>query len=277
MATELRPDVVRVLAPLLEHPATTAVMTDFDGTLAPIVTDPAEARPLDGAVDVLARLAQRFAVVAVVSGRSASFLLDRVGSVDEAGARPAGTSSIHLVGLYGLEWAGGDRQITVQGDAERWRPVLADAAARLRSVAPPGVEVEDKGLAVTVHWRRALGAADWVLTAVEAEAARGGLRSHPGRMSVELRPPTDADKGSAVRALAAGCSAACYLGDDLGDLPAFAALAELASTDGLFTTAIAATDDESAPEVAEAADVVVPGPLGALAVLRWLADSGAGG
>jgi trehalose 6-phosphate phosphatase len=134
------------------------------------------------------------------------------------------------------------------------------------------VEVEDKGLAVTVHWRRAPQAGDRATATARAEAARGGLRSHPGRLSVELRPPTDTDKGSAVRALVSGCSAACYLGDDLGDLPAFAALAELASGEGLVTVSIAAVDDESAPEVAEAADVVVRGPLGALAVLEWLAD-----
>jgi trehalose 6-phosphate phosphatase len=262
-----------VLQPLLEHPPTTAVITDFDGTLAPIVTDPARARPLAGAVEVMARLAQRFGVVAVVSGRPASFLLDRVASVDDGTAGPAGVSSIRLVGLYGLEWAGDGREITVDGNAERWRPLVADAAGRLRSAAPPGVEVEDKGLAVTIHWRRTPGAAEWVIIAVEAEARRTGLRSHGGRMSVELRPPTDADKGSAVRALTAGCSAACYLGDDLGDLPAFAALAELAASDGLATAAIAAVDDESAPEVAEAADAVVPGPPGALAVLGWLADA----
>ncbi|MGH9078857.1 MAG: trehalose-phosphatase [Acidimicrobiales bacterium] len=271
MATTLQPDVTRVLAPLAEHPATTAVITDFDGTLAPIVLDPAGARPLEGAVDAMARLAQRFGVVAVVSGRPAPFLLDRIASGGDATVRPAGPSSIRVVGLYGLEWAGDDGEIIVDPAVERWRPVVGAAADRLRAAAPSDVEVEPKGLAVTVHWRRAPGAADWVIAAVEAEAASTGLRSHPARMSVELRPPIAADKGSAVRALTAGCSAACYLGDDVGDLPAFAALAELASTDGLFTASIAAVDDESPPEVAEAADVVVPGPLGALAVLEWLA------
>ncbi len=70
----------------------------------------------------------------------------------------------------------------------------------------------------------------------------------------------------------AGCSAACYLGDDLGDLPAFAALEHLASVEGLTTVSVAVVDSESAPEVAEAADVVLGGPLEALNTLRWLAQ-----
>ena len=76
--------------------------------------------------------------------------------------------------------------------------------------------------------------------------------------------------------LVEGCSAACYLGDDLGDLPAFAALARLASEHGLATVSVAVVDQESAPEVAEAADAVVSGPGQALILLRWLADTASG-
>ena len=66
--------------------------------------------------------------------------------------------------------------------------------------------------------------------------------------------------------------AACFVGDDLGDLPAFAALHSLTAETGLAAVAVAVTDTESAPEVAAAADVAVPGPPGALAILGWLAD-----
>ena len=79
-------------------------------------------------------------------------------------------------------------------------------------------------------------------------------------MSVELRPPLEVDKGSVVRGLAASCSAACYFGDDLGDLPAFEALADMGRDEGMSTLSIAAVDDESDPSVAAAADVVVAGP-----------------
>jgi trehalose 6-phosphate phosphatase len=86
----------------------------------------------------------------------------------------------------------------------------------------------------------------------------------------------DIDKGTVVERLAAGCSAACFLGDDLGDLPAYAALARLAEVGGLSTVAVAVRDTEAAPEVAAAADLVVDGPDGAVAVLAWL-DGATGG
>jgi trehalose 6-phosphate phosphatase len=82
------------------------------------------------------------------------------------------------------------------------------------------------------------------------------------------------DKGSVVRSLLRGCTAACYFGDDLGDLPAFAALAEATAEDGTATVAVAVADDESPPEVLEAADVVLRGPGQALAALEWLARAG---
>ena len=268
-ANGLPADLRTALAPLLARPASTAVLTDFDGTLSPIVTDPAEARPLDGSAEVMARLARHFGVVAVISGRPVSYLEEHL-------ALPVPSDPVHrvrLVGLYGLEQSWGDGRIIVERQAAGWSEVVADAVAHLRRGAPEGVLVEPKGLAVTVHWRQARQDEGWVNTAVAAEAERSGLRAHPGRMSVELRPPLEVDKGSVVRGLAASCSAACYFGDDLGDLPAFEALAAMGRDEDVSTLSIAAVDDESDPSVAAAADVVVAGPPGALAVLAWLAAS----
>lgn len=264
-------EVRAALSPMLEHPDTTAIVTDFDGTLSPIVEEPGLARPLDGAAEVVAALTRRFGVVAVVSGRPVSFLEERllIGP-EELGRKAAGT---RFVGLYGLEWSQGDGTVAVEPGAERWRAVVDGVVARMRSSAPPGVLVEPKGLAVTIHWRRAPDAAAWAAAALAGEVERTGLRSHPGRMSTELRPPMDVDKGSVVFRLIRGCTAACYLGDDLGDLPAFAALATKAAEDGLVTASVAVVDNESAAAVAEAADVAVSGPMEALSVLRWLAHT----
>jgi trehalose 6-phosphate phosphatase len=271
------PRIRRALAPLLVDPAHTAIVSDFDGTLSPIVDDPAEARAVPGTAAVLARLADRFGVVAVVSGRPVSFLLEQLGAT----ARSTATGSpgphrsdagVQFVGLYGLERSGPDGTIKPERAAERWRTAVEAATLRLASAAPTGVVVEPKGLAVTVHWRRAPDAGEWAQAAASAEAARTGLRAHLGRMSVELRPHVDIDKGTVTRQLTAGCSAACYLGDDLGDLPAFAALADLSRHHGMATVSMAVVDDESAPEVLEAADLSVNGPAEALQVLAWLAE-----
>jgi trehalose 6-phosphate phosphatase len=256
------PEVRHAFASLAAHPLSSAIVTDFDGTLSPIVADPAAARPLDGVSRVLERLAARFKVVAVVSGRPVSFLEERL--------ELARGSELLLVGLYGLEWRDGNGVITRDSEAEQWRATVDDAVGRLRSEAPPGVVVEEKGLAVTVHWRQTPEAEEWATSATAAESRRSGLRSHPGRMSVELRPALEIDKGSVTRRLVEGCSAACYLGDDVGDLPAFAALADLSAAAGIATVTAAVTDEESAPEVVAAADVTLAGPGEALALLEWL-------
>jgi trehalose 6-phosphate phosphatase len=266
------PAVRAALAPLLVRPATSAVLTDFDGTISPIVTNPHEARPVGGAGAVLAALARRFAEVAVVSGRSVAFLAEHLG-VDPP-TDPA--HRVRLVGLYGLEQSWGDGPVTRDPGAEAWQPAVDAAAASLRRDAPSGVLVEPKGLAVTVHWRRAPEAEAWVGDVVAAEVARSGLRAHPGRLSVELRPPLDIDKGSVVRDLAGSCSAACYFGDDLGDLPAFAALAAMRSG-AVRTVSVAVLDAESDPAVAEAADVTVTGQGEALDALAWLAGAASDG
>jgi trehalose 6-phosphate phosphatase len=96
-------------------------------------------------------------------------------------------------------------------------------------------------------------------------------------MSIELRPPLAIDKGSVAADLIGAYAAAGFLGDDLGDLPAFTALDRASDTRGIFTVKVAAVDDESPPELAAAADVVVGGPEGALAVLDWLADRSSAG
>ena len=266
------PDVRAALAPLLVRPASTAVLTDFDGTISPIVTNPHEARPLEGTGAVLAALARRFAEVAVVSGRSVAFLAEHLGI--EPAADP--DHRVRLVGLYGLEQSVGGGPITRDPDAGAWQPAIDAAVSTLRRDAPSGVLVEPKGLAVTVHWRRAPAAEGWVADAVAAQVAGSGLRAHPGRLSVELRPPLDIDKGSVVRDLAASCSAAGYFGDDLGDLPAFAALAALRSG-AVHTVSVAVLDAESDPAVAEAADVTLTGQGEALDALAWLAEAPTGG
>lgn len=232
---------------------------DYDGTLAPIVDDPAGARPVPGVSEVLAALARRVAVVAVVSGRPAAYLRDNLGA-------PPG---VRLAGLYGME------EVTTDGvwrdpEAEAWAPAVDDVARRVRSAAPHGVEVEPKGLSVTLHWRRAHDAAGWVEDRARSEAAATGLALQPGRMAVELRPPVAADKGTVVARLGTGRLAVAYFGDDLGDLPAFAVLAELAAA-GVAVARVAVAGGDSPPAMAAAADLVVEGPERAVALLAALA------
>ncbi|HEY1733748.1 MAG TPA: trehalose-phosphatase [Acidimicrobiales bacterium] len=252
-------DLPTVLAPFRDHPDRSALFLDYDGTLAPIVDDPAAARPLAAVPELLADLGRRFGLVAVVSGRPVRFLLDVLG-------RPA---AVHLAGLYGMEAAGPDGGVVVAAEAESWRPVIADVTARAVAEVPDGATVEAKGLTVTLHWRRWPAAAGWARELAARESAATGLVAQDGRMSLELRPPVEADKGSVVRRLGAGWAAVACFGDDLGDLPAFAALDDLAAA-GVVVVRVAVADPDSPPEVTAAADLVVDGPEGAEALLRQL-------
>ena len=79
MAGTLRPVSDELLRPFLERPEAAGVFLDFDGTLSDIVHVPSAARPVEGARDLLSALAQKLAVVAIVSGRSAHELLEWLG------------------------------------------------------------------------------------------------------------------------------------------------------------------------------------------------------
>jgi trehalose 6-phosphate phosphatase len=246
------------LQPFVDHPQRSAVLADYDGTLAPVVSDPSRAVPLPGTSDLLVRLARRYGRVAVISGRPVRYLLDQLGSAD----------GVALAGLYGLERAnGGD--ITVSPEAVRWRQAVEQVAAAAGREAPAGVGVEPKGLAVTLHYRNAPEQAGWVERFAFSQAETHDLAAHPGRRSIELRPPVDTDKGSVVAELAAGLDAVCYFGDDTGDLPAFAELARLQDR-GVATLGVVVASDESPPSLRAAADLVVDGPEGVMEILRRL-------
>jgi trehalose 6-phosphate phosphatase len=257
-----QPDVV---AALLADPRSTLVAVDFDGTLAPIVARPEDARPAPGAREVLADLAGKLGAVAIVSGRGAQEVVALAGVEDVARLR--------VLGHYGLQqWHEG---VVTSPDPA---PGVAIARARLADVlegADAGVRVEDKRHSLAVHTRGAshpdieLAALE---PALEALADACGLETVPGRYVLELRPP-GIDKGAALRALVeqTGARIVVFIGDDLGDLPAFDALAAMRSdgtVTGLAVASVDPHDSDVPPQVAERADMVLEGPA---AVVAWLA------
>jgi trehalose 6-phosphate phosphatase len=244
---------------LRRAPERTGVFTDFDGTLSAIVDEAAAARPLAGAVDVLRGLAERYGRVAVISGRPASFLMERL----ELDGSP-----VEAYGLYGLEHLR-DGTVTARVDALEWRDALDAYADAADAVAPDGVVVERKGLGVTLHVRTAPEHEMWARQFAQAEAAARGLSVHAARFSYELRPPVAVDKGTVVGGLVQGLDAATFLGDDRGDLAAFDALDRFAA-DGGTAVKVGVRSDEAPAELLERADVIADGPAGALDLLRQL-------
>jgi trehalose 6-phosphate phosphatase len=250
-------DRLDALQPFADRPAAAAVVFDFDGTLAPIVQDPASARPLDGVTDALAGLAARFGLVGVLSGRPVDFLL------------PLLPDGLVVSGLYGLEVVRDGRR-TDRAGAGAWREVVADVARSSSDRGPEGMVVEPKGLSLTLHYRTRPEIAGAVAEWARRQGARSGLEVRPAKMSVELHPPIAADKGTALEELVEGLSAVCFVGDDRGDLPAYDALDRLAAR-GVHALRVAVASDEAPDELIDRADLVVEGPAEVLELLHRLA------
>lgn len=238
-----------------DNPGAAGLFCDFDGTLAEIIDDADAVTPVDRAVDVLAALAEVYARVAVISGRPAAFLRAHLGG-----------RGLVLAGLYGLERVQ-DGEVHIVDQARRWQPVVAEVTSRARDDGPTGVVVEPKGLTLTLHFRTAPEQAEATLEWANERAEETGLVVSPGRRSYELRPPVDTSKGTVVGELAAGLGAACFLGDDHGDLTAFDALDDLAAS-GVTTLRVAVRSEESPAELVERADLVVDGPTETVNLLR---------
>ena len=243
-----------------------ALCLDFDGTLAAIVDDPDQARPLPGVVELLGSLADRFAGVALVSGRPAGYL-----------AEHAFAPGVRYLGMYGLEEIH-DGQVRVDPRLAAGRPAVSAAQADLADSGPvreSGAYLEDKQYAVAVHTRRVPHPERWAepLDRVARQVAdRHGLEVVPGKLVWELRPAVPSDKGDAVRRVVtdSGASSVLVAGDDLGDLAAFAAAAALAGSGGS-AVRVAVRSAEAPPELLDAADLVVEGPDGMRALLQRLA------
>jgi trehalose 6-phosphate phosphatase len=245
----------------LARPESAGLFLDFDGTLAPIVEDFDRAEAYPGTSARLARLASRLARVAVVSGRPVAYLMTHL----------TGAGGTQLVGLYGMERASATGAVDVSPVALAWRPDLEEAAEDAEATAPDGVIVERKGLATTLHYRLAPEQSDWADRFAADQVARRGVVAHAGKMSIELRPPVNTDKGTVVAELSGGLKAVGFIGDDIGDLPAFSELARLRAG-GRSTLAVAVESAETPRRLVEAADLVVDGPGGVARLLDAIAS-----
>jgi trehalose 6-phosphate phosphatase len=259
------------LAALLSDPHHAVVAVDFDGTLAPIVERPDDARPAPGALEALARLARVVDAVVVITGRAAATAV-ALGGLDRA----EGLDGLVVLGQYGAErWDAATGRFAEAQVPEGLEPARAELSTVLSgSDVPDGVEVEDKGIALGVHLRRTSdpdAAMRLLRPRLDELVERHGLVVEPGRMVLELRAP-GVDKGSALTGFVHERSArvVLYAGDDLGDLAAFGAVRALRDEGVSGLTVCAASHEVSA--LSDAADLVVDGPEGVVALLAGLAD-----
>ena len=234
----------------------THVFTDFDGTLSPIVGTPEQARPQHGALDALSRLRRDGARVTVISGRPVSFLVSQLAGLD-----------VELVGLYGLESFVGGRELT-NAEAEGWIPAVEQArVSALENFSGTSVVVESKVLSLTVHYRSRPDLEARVLEWARRVSVDSGLQARPAKMSVELHPPISVDKGSAVKErVQPDTEAVLMIGDDVGDLSAFVAVADLEANMRALKVVVASPELD--PQVAAIADITLGSPAEVVTFLQ---------
>jgi len=261
--------LAEALEPLRVDPSRAAVLLDIDGTLAPIVRHSEDAHVPEPTRAPLIAIAKRYAVVGCISGRQAT-----------TARRIVSLGSIAYVGNHGAELLapGGtaveiDPEIAAHEQSvrrfarEAWGPQLQ----RLR------IRAEDKSAIAAYHWRGAPDedAAEDAMRDIAERAEAAGLATHWGRKVLEVRPPVPLDKGRGVRRLldGRGLAVGLYVGDDLTDLDAFAALRGLVAEQRLGAALCVGVRSEETPaQLESSADLLVDGPRGVRELLTALAD-----
>jgi trehalose 6-phosphate phosphatase len=222
---------VDLLARLGEDPSRAALFLDVDGVLAPIVPRPEDARVPEETRAELRRLNERYALVACISGRAG-----------EDARRVVGVPELVYIGNHGLE---------LSPEAGEWAKRLQ---AFLGEIEWP--HLENKGLTAALHYRGMTDedAARAQLEEIAERATRAGFVGRFGRKVLELVPPIEANKGTAVRRLLAEreLNRALYAGDDTTDLDAFRALDDVE-----LAIRVAVASAEGPPALRERADLVV--------------------
>ncbi len=256
------------LAPLLADPRKAGVLLDVDGTLAPIVRHADDAYVPEPTRTPLIAVAKRYGLVACVTGRRSA-----------VARRIVSLGSITYLGNHGSEvLRGGATEAEVDPEVAEWavrvrawaRAAQTEALDRLR------VRAEDKEAIAAFHWRGAPDE-DAALAAVRELAGRAeaeGFHTHWGRKVLEVRPPVAMDKGRGIVGLVgpAGLDVALYAGDDRTDLDAFTGLRTLVEEGRLGRAiCVGVRSDETPPELEEAADLMVDGPVGVRDLLVTLA------
>jgi trehalose 6-phosphate phosphatase len=246
-----------------EAPDSAAILTDIDGTLAPIVPTPDMSEVPAELREHLRRLSERYLLVAGISGRKTEDAFDLVGLAD-----------VVYFGNHGFEILRGG-EVEVVPEALRYLEKVEELEKRSREeLEPLGAFVEEKGITASIHYRNAPPeVGERSVEFVRREGERLGLRITVGRGVVEARPPIRADKGTAVRTLVEEYSPerGMFIGDDTTDLDAFRELQKLREEGTLKEILrVGVASEEGPPEITSEADIVVDGVDGVDEVLRAL-------
>jgi len=260
-------DIYNMIDRFKANPARTGIFSDLDGTLSKIAETPDAAVITSDIRSVLEKLAEKYGIVGIVSGRDS----------DEA-RKIVGLDNIIYAGNHGLEWLENGKQFYAP-EALNFIEIAQNIASELSELLrETDVLIERKKLGVSLHYRLARDkdkARESIEGAVKPFIDKYPIRRLNGRYVVELKPDLPINKGDAVTAIAIkrGLENVMYLGDDITDIDAFRALGVLAKEGRIKTISVAVASDEAPSSVREEADLLVKNVDEVESLLRQLAES----
>lgn len=257
----------QVIATIRKTPQSVLLALDFDGTLAPIVSDPQKAFAEPAAIEALSLLGSRLGTTAIVTGRPVETVLE----LAKISTR-RGFEELIVLGQYGAErWTQATGTTELIPTPNNLAAVEEQIKGILRNLNLDDAHIEHKGRALVVHTRRLPNQSEafsLLAEPLQNLAASHNLVAEPGKFVWEIRDGS-VDKGIALTNLIAEAKpeVVVFAGDDLGDLPAFSAVKDFRDDGGLGLLICSSSTEENA--LTELADVVVDGPIG---VAIWLAE-----
>lgn len=250
----------------LVTPNRMGLITDMDGTISHIVANPEDAVVTPRNYELLQQLREKLTLVSVVSGRSVRSVTTRL---DLPG--------IVYIGNHGLERCV-NGQVRHSFNIDRFRPMLKASAEKLKQIPLYGIQVEDKGATVTLHYRQTEDTQQTryqLLPIVQKIAAQHNLEYFEGRMIFELCPPVEANKGSAFEELVNEFSldSAIYIGDDTTDLTALKMAQQLRLERTCYAIGVGVMSENSPAGLAKEADLLASGVPDVENLLAWILEN----
>ena len=242
------------------------ILSDLDGTLSQIVDNPDQAEMTVKNQEILVELSNEGVFIAILSGRSAGDLAERVH-----------IPNARLIGNHGMEeWK--DGTAIVAEEALVYRPQLALLAKELLHINDDGLRIEDKGVSIALHYRQHKQAEIFLekyFQYLKQLAEEYGLIFTAGRRVFEFKAAVNIDKGSAVVRLidSQNLKGAVILGDDNTDIAALQAAKERREHSHLPIYGIGVASEEGAPAAIAAADYYADGVEDVEIFLGWVAET----
>ena len=240
---------------------------DVDGTVAEIAPTAEAVKVSPGVKKHLRSLVRRLPLVAAISGRLIKVLRQLVG-----------VEGVVYNGNHGLErWVKG--KVEVRPEVQGYVAKIAAVIKELSPIIQPlGVKFEDKGAGLVFHYRTLPNrdeVREIILREISRSPAAQPFNIDKARTVIELRPPLEISKGSMLRELVESyqLKAAVYMGDDVADIDAFNTMRDLSRGAGFRGLALGVVGEETPPNVAESADLLLRGVSEVEALLGWLVET----